>query len=166
VIFGLVNLHYWLIFAGYLHVSADWRKWAWLIGVVALIPVMLVLRNRFPQPTGAAARAMMAAWGSVGIAITVAGIALGLGAWRLQLPLFVVWTFPVVLFTLYGTAWSVAFSVKRRPWYALVAAGCFLATILCGALMGTPSGWLVLGLGLFLLVAAPGAVIAHQARKA
>jgi hypothetical protein len=106
-----------------------------------------------------------ATWSGVGTGITVAGLALGLGAWRLQQPSLVLWTFPLVLFTLYGAAWGVAFAVTRRTWFALVAGGCFVATLACGAFMGRPEEWMVLSLGLFVLVAAPGYAMVRGARS-
>jgi len=52
-------------------------------------------------------------------------------------------------------------SVGRR-WYGVTIAGA--AAVACGLLMGTPAEWLVLAVGLFALVGAPGVVIVRQAR--
>jgi hypothetical protein len=163
---GFVSLFYWLVSAEMLSVPPVMEPWAWLVGVLVLSPVMLLLRKRFPKPSGAASRAVLAAWTGVATGIAVAALAFGLGAWRLGLPAFVVWAFPVVLFILYGTAWSVAYSVMRRTWFARIAGGCFAGALACGFFMGRPEEWLVLSLGLFLLVAAPGFVILRQARRA
>jgi hypothetical protein len=165
VIFGFVSLFYWSLSAGILSVPDAWSPWAWVTGVVALVPVLHLLQRRFPKPSGPASRAMRAAWLGVGSGITVAAIAFALGAWRLQLSSFVLWSFPVVLFTLYGMAWSVAYAVRRRLAFALVAAGCYTAALACGFFMGQPEEWLLLSLGLWALVAAPGFAIVRRARS-
>jgi hypothetical protein len=54
----------------------------------------------------------------------------------------------------------------RRTEFGYIAGGCFAAALTCGFFMGRAEEWLVLSLGLFLLVAAPGAVILRQARRA
>ena len=64
----------------------------------------------------------------------------------------------------FGAGWAVAYSVKRKAWFAWVTAVCFLAAIACGALMGSPDEWLVLALGLFGLVALPGYAVVRQGR--
>jgi hypothetical protein len=166
IIFGCVNLFYWSTAAGVLTVPAAWIPWAWVVGVLVLVPVLLLFQRQYPKPSGAASRAMRAAWQGVGTGITVAGVAFGLGAWRLQLPSIVLWAFPLALFTLYGAAWSVAFAVRRRLTFGFIAGGCYAAAILCGFFMGQAEEWLVLALGLFTLVAAPGIALVHQARNA
>ena len=57
-----------------------------------------------------------------------------------------------------------AYAVKRLNWFAWISAGCFLAAIGEGLLYGSPHQWLVLSLGLFLLVGAPGLVILKKAQ--
>ncbi len=106
-----------------------------------------------------------AAWAGVGAGIVIGGAALGLGAWRLGLPVMATGAFPILLFALYGAAWGVAFAVKRSSWMALIAAGCFAAVVACRLLIGTPAQWLVLALGLFMFVGVPGAMIVLQARR-
>jgi hypothetical protein len=82
------------------------------------------------------------------------------------LPSIVLWVFPVALFTLYGAAWSVAFAVRRRVAFAVVAAGCYAVALGCGLLMGQPEEWLLLSFGLFTFVAAPGFAVVRLARSA
>jgi hypothetical protein len=165
MIFGLTALQYWLIFAGILDVPPGWDGWLWLDGTIVFLVAMTLIQRRIPSRPSAASRAMRAAWAGVGAGITISGIALGIGAWRLGLPVLTTGGFPIVLFALYGAAWGVVFAVKRRTWFALVATGSFAAAIGCGALMGTPEEWLLLALGLFVLVGVPGAAIVRQARR-
>ena len=70
-----------------------------------------------------------------------------------------------MLFTLYGAAWSVVFVVHRRAWYGAIAAACYVMAFLCGLVMSSPTEWLVLSLGTFALVAAPGAVMWREAHE-
>ena len=87
-----------------------------------------------------------------------------LGGARVGNAHLVLWIFPVILFTLYGAAWGVAWVVKRRQWLFNVAVGCFFAAGAEGLLVSSPYQWLVLAAGLLLLVALPGAVILRQSR--
>ncbi len=162
-IFGVTTFIYWLMFAGF--VTLPGGDWLWIAASALFIVAMLIIRRGDTQHS-IATRAMRAAWAGVGGGIIVAGVALAVGATRLNLPVLAVGVFPIVLFTLYGAAWGVASAVMRRGWFALIAGGCFAAAVACGWVLGTPAEWLVLSGGLFVLVAAPGAFIAWQARAA
>jgi hypothetical protein len=164
-VFSLTSFQYWLIFTGILVVPRGWARWLWLDGTVVFFVAMAFIRARMPRQLGAVSRVTQAAWTGVGTGITVGGAALGLGAWRLGLPLVVTGAFPILLFTLYGAAWGIAFAVRRRTALALVAIGCFVVAVACGILMGEPQEWLALALGLLLLVAGPGTAIVLQSRR-
>jgi hypothetical protein len=165
VAFGFVNVQYWLVYAQILELSRAWMPWLWVEGVVVAVVAIPLVSRRFPTTPSAASRGMLAAWSAVGIGITVASVALAMGGARVGIPNFIPAVFPIVLFTLYGAAWWVAFAVKRHTWFALVAGACFAAAIASGWLMGTAQEWLVLALGLFLLVALPGFAIVRKARS-
>ena len=166
VIFGLVAVEYWLIESGLLRVSGLLRAWLWLDGAIPFLVVMALISRKYRgQAPGAATRGLSAAWAGVGVAHVVGAIALIIGGRRLGLPLLVPWVFPLVLFTLFGSAWSVAFAVRRRRAFAFNAAASYLAALLCGLVMGRPEEWLVLAGGLFLLVAVPGAVILRASTR-
>ena len=166
VIFGLVALQQWAIEAGALSVP-DWvRAWGWLDGLVVFVAAMALIARRLPnRAPGAASRALTAAWSGVGVSLIVADLALVAASRALALPLLTPWLFPLVLFTLIGAAWSVAFAVRRRRMSALAAAGSFAAAVLCGALAGRPQEWLALSGGLVLLLAVPGGAIVRAARR-
>jgi hypothetical protein len=165
VIFGLNAFRYWGIEAGFLDWAKPTANWWGLDALAVFLVVLPVLMRRFrAAPRGAASRAMGAAWGAVGIAISVAVTSLILGARGLQLPLLVIWVFPLILFTLYGAAWWIAFAVKRRIWFAGIAIGSFITTLGCGFRMGRSDEWAILSFGLFLWVAAPGVAILREAR--
>ena len=166
VIFGMVALQYWAVFAGALVVPRAWNPWLWLDGLVPYLGVMALVSARLRgRAVGGASRALSAAWGGVGSALMVAVAGLAIAGWRLGMPLFVSWVFPLVLFTLFGAAWVVAYAVRRRAAYLGIAIASFAAAVLCGVVMGQPEEWLVLAAGLFLLVAAPGVQILLALRK-
>jgi hypothetical protein len=129
-----------------------------------MILAMELAKRRLPPATGAAARALSNAWNGVGVALTAGGLGLFAAGWRQHDASFVLATFPILLFSLYGAAWGVAFAVKRLNWFAWISAGCFAAAIAEGLLYKSPHQWLVLSIGLFLLVGLPGLVILKKAR--
>lgn len=167
LIFGLVAIQYWLVDSGRVAAPAAIEPWLWLDGFLPFLLAAFLISRRFRgDAPGATTRAMSAAWSGVGVSLCFAAFALALGGGRLGLHRLAPWVFPLVLFTLLGAAWSVAFAARRRPIFAVSAAASYLAAILCGLVMGRPEEWLVLAGGLFLLVAAPGAGLLRAGRRA
>ena len=164
LVFGVVTLIYWLIYWGPL--ASAWRiGWGlWIAGLVVMIAILEIAKRRLPPPTGSASRALSNAWNGVGIANTAGGLGLFAAGWRMHDAAFILATFPILLFALYGAAWSVAFAVKRLSWFAWISAGCFIAAIAEGLLYRSPHQWLVLSIGLFALVGLPGLVILKNAK--
>ena len=160
LIFALVALQYWAIEAGLLPASPRLRAWLWLDGALPFLVCLVVISAKCRgRPAGAASRAIAAAMSGVGIALLLSDVGLYAASLSLGIPLLIKWMFPLILFVLFGGAWSVAFAVRRRPVLGLAAGGSFAAAILCGAVMGRPEEWLVLATGLVLLVALPGGMI-------
>jgi hypothetical protein len=164
LVFGSLDFAYWLIFAGIVDWLAPARNWLWIAAVAVFVAAGIVVL-RIPRPTSATGRAAGAALGGVGLALMVAEFAFFVGGETLHLRPLALWTLPVVLFALYGAAWSVAFVVKRRSWFGIVAGGCYVAAFFGGLTMGSPTEWLTLSVGLFALVAAPGAVLLREAHE-
>lgn len=162
--FGVVSLVYWLVFSGPLAGAGLPVVWLWPVALMFDIVLVELAKRRLPPASGAAARALSTAWNGVGVSLTGGGLALIAAAWRLHDGAFILATFPILLFSLYGAAWGVAYAVKRLGWFAWVGAGCFLAAIGEGLLYGSPHQWLVLSIGLFLLVGLPGVAILKKAR--
>jgi hypothetical protein len=162
-IFGIVDLAYWTFYRGWLHPPTWMTLWLWAAGLAVFFIIGHLATRRLPAPTGAAARAMAAGWSGVGVSLTAAGAGLILGGLRLHQPQLTLQVFPIVLFALYGSGWAVAYAVKRKAWFAWVTLGCLTTAVACGALMGSPDEWLALSIGLFAMVAAPGAAIVRQA---
>jgi hypothetical protein len=160
LIFGLVAVQYWAIDSAYFAVSPAVNTWLWLDGLIPFLVCMAVILAKFrAQAPGAASRALVATWQGVGTAFIVADVALYAASKELGIPLLVKWVFPLVVFALIGGAWSVAFAVRRRSAFGLLAGGNFAAAILSGIVIGRPQEWLVLAGGLIFLVALPGGVM-------
>jgi hypothetical protein len=159
-----VTLVYWLIYWGPLAMARILGWGLWVAGIVVMVAALMIARRRLPPATGASARALSNAWSGVGVANTAGGLGLLAAGWRMHDATFVLATFPILLFSLYGAAWGVAYAVKRMSWFAWVGAGCFAAAIGEGLLYGSPHQWLVLSIGLFLLVGLPGLAILKKAR--
>jgi hypothetical protein len=163
LVFGVVTFVYWLIFAGPLSAARFVSFWLWVVGLALMILVMSLAKRRLPASSGASARAMSMAWNGVGVSMTAGGLGLLAAGWKLHDGAFVLATFPILLFTLYGAAWGVAFAALRLSWFAWISAGCFAAAIAEGLLYRTPHQWLALSIGLFVLVGLPGLAILKKA---
>jgi hypothetical protein len=165
VIFGTLNVFYWALAADLIDAPGFWQHVPWIGAVFLLLAAVFVLKKRFAGPTNAAGRAVGAASAGVGFGLSAAIVALIGASIQFQIPLLVPKLFPVVLFTLYGAVWCVAYAVGRHAWFVLVAAGCYAAAIACGFLVLRPEEWLVLAAGLWLLVAVPGYLIYRQSNN-
>jgi hypothetical protein len=160
LIFGLVAMQYWSIESGLFAVSPAVRTWLWLDGLIPFLICMTLIAAKYrDHPSGVASRALAATWTGVGTVFIVADIALYAASRELDITLLVKWAFPLVLFALVGGAWGVAFAVRRRRSFGLLAGGNFAAAILSGIVIGRPQEWQVLAGGLLFLVAVPGVVM-------
>jgi hypothetical protein len=164
LVFGAVTFTYWLVFSGYVALPPTVVSWLWAAGVALMILVHMLLNRGVSRATGAASRAVAAAWGGIGVSLLAPCLGLMLGGARIGNAHLVLWIFPTILFTLYGAAWGVAWVVKRRQWLFNVAFACAMTAFVEGGLVSSPHQWLVLSAGLLLLVALPGAVILRQSR--
>src|SRR5579862_4647982 len=164
LVFGALSLVFWLVFLGPLAGARQLVVWLWLAAIAAMFLLIGAANRRLPASTGAAARAMSAAWRGVGLGLTAGGLGLLAAGWRLGDSGFVLATFQILLFALYGAAWGVAYAVKRLSWFGAVSLGCFAGAVLEGLLYRSPHQWLVLSIGLFVLVGVPGLVILRKAR--
>jgi hypothetical protein len=163
--FGLNVIYAWAGLRGLVPWAAEWELWSWLPATIVYIPVMLFLftrgRDIAQTPTG---RAFAAAWTGVGIMTWVIVTVLGIAASHIGPLVWSVW--PALAVSLYGGAWTTVSLVRRRYWGLAVAAGCFATALGCAMLIDTPELWLVMGLGLLLFLALPGALIMSKRRPA
>ncbi|WP_331007161.1 hypothetical protein [Vitreimonas sp.] len=139
-----------------------WAPTVLFCGVLALI----IWKDRKTKVTGAAARALAAVFQGAGLANLVMAFVFGYGAQRAED--FELWLYhPIVVCMFQGVAWFVAWSILRRPWLAIVAAGWFVATVGLGVVFGDIGAYLlILSATLILLMAVPGWVIWRGAKTA
>jgi hypothetical protein len=144
--------------------------WSLAIGIsptlVFLVLLALVLwRGRRAGPTGVVGRAVSYAFNAVGIANLALILVIGSVAWR-QHSLTTWLIYPCTVFVLQGTAWLVAFHLRRRVWLAMVSAGWFV-TAIAMAFCVQALGYFILvaGAGFLLLMVVPGVVMIRLARR-
>lgn len=165
IVFSLVALEYWAVDAHLTGIPQSWRSWLWLDGLAVFLVTLGFIQWGFKgRATGPGSRAISAGWTVLGAALGFAVVGLIAAGFRLALPSLAAWVFPIVLFTLFGASWAIAFAVQRRARHALASGGCGVAAIACGALIASPLEWLALAAGLVLLVALPGALIIRADR--
>ena len=144
--------------------------WSTTIGfaptVVFLVALTwVIVRSGKAPPTGVVGRAVRAGFNGVGMANLALLVII---AWvAIQQHSLVTWLiYPCTVFVLQGAAWLMAYTLRRRAWLGVVAAGWF-ATALAMAFSIQTILYYVLwgGLGLFAWMVVPGLVMIHLARK-
>lgn len=162
--FGLNVIYAWAGISGFVpspDQPRDWMIWAWApaAAIYLLAVIFISLRSR-GVTLGPAARAFAAAWTAVTLmTFTVIGV-LVLASVRTGIGFYPVW--PSLAFALYGGAWTMMGVVRRKLPVIGVAAGCLLTALACAYLTGLNEQWLVVGIGLLLFLAAPGAAMMRK----
>lgn len=110
-------------------------------------------------------RAINAAFAAIGAANLAVTLILFIGAWRLDNQMIGV-LIPCVIFALQGAAWFVAYTLRRRAWLGVVAAGWMVTSIAMAFYVGSITFMLLIGLGILLWMAVPGFVMMRLASKA
>ena len=110
------------------------------------------------QPTGAQ-RAIVNVFGSLGMANL--GLILVIGAVALREHNLTTWLiYPCAVFVLQGAAWLVAYSLLRRGWMGMMAAGWMASAAIMAIFIQTTSVFIVVAGGaLMLFMALPGWLI-------
>lgn len=83
---------------------------------------------------------------------------------RIALPLVVFW--PILIAGIVSAAWFVAYTLRRRAWLGVVAAGWMVTSITMAFYIGSVTFILLIGLGILLWMAVPGFVMLRLASKA
>jgi prepilin-type processing-associated H-X9-DG protein len=163
LIFGLASLTVW-VFA--VRGVGGWMYNAvWGASFVLYMAVLFWLLRTLPKSAGALQAATGVAWSAIGAATFFIGLSLGLMAWRLDMPNLML-VFPSVLLALYGACWMVGAILLRTSWMRLVAAAAFAMAIVNAWFADGHAIWLIYGVSLLALLAAPGFVLMRQGRKA
>lgn len=145
--------------------SPDVESAAQISVTVLFLILLAVMLRRFRDSkfAGVTARTFAAGFAGVGCAaITMVGVLLG-ASWRLHNPM-IFEIMPAAAFALQGAAWMVAYIVRQRPWFGIVAFGWFAAAIGVSVTLNTPALLLVVGFALVFLMFIPGVLIVRAAR--
>lgn len=122
-------------------------------------------KRRAPTPAGRAIEAVFQGAGLANLAIIIAIVAAAVGL-RAYMMIFV---YAAVIFALQGACWFVVWRLKRQGWMLAVALGWLLSGVALGWVLGQGATNLFIAICLFdiwFLMALPGAVLLHSARKA
>ena len=123
-------------------------------------------RHRRSGPIAPAGRAVTAVFATVGLANIALIAVIGSVAWREQS--LTTWLiYPCTVFILQGAAWFVAYAIRRKGWFALVAGAWFVFAIAM-AFNVTAIGYYILyaGVGIWACMALPGWVMMRSAPRA
>lgn len=165
LLYGAQLLFHWGQIAGWLQPPPA-VSLAVIVGVTALFLAALtwsLVRHRGRAAGSTANKAVSVAFGTMGMTnLVILGI-VGLVAWRQQS--WETWLiYGAVVYALQGAAWAVAYTLMKRFWLGLVAAGWFATSLGMAAANGPATYVLISGLGLFLWMLIPGLVLVRQAR--
>lgn len=135
------------------------------VGYLALVLVVELANRKRPRPTGAAGRALTAAFAGVGIANGVT--ALGFGVANLMgMPSDIWMLFPIIVCAFQGACWFLASFVIRRFWTWIVSAGWYLTAVTIPLLIGNMTAYTyALSVALFLLLGVPGFIMWRAGRN-
>jgi len=167
LLYGLQCIGHWLDIVRAVDLSPSGRL-ALAFGptVVFLVVLAVVIwkARRTATAGGAASRALSAAFQGAGLANLVMAFVFAYGAYKAHS--LTIWLYhPIVVCMFQGVAWFVAWTIRRRAWVGLVAAGWFVVTIACGLLVGDIGVFiLTLGIALIILMALPGYVMMRAAK--
>jgi hypothetical protein len=132
--------------------------------VFVAIMIWLNARDRHAPKGGATARAVASVFAGVGLANLALIAILAFSAIRLH-NLEVWLIYPCIVMVLQSMAWFVAWTLRRKPWFGIMALGWLVVGLAMGFTIQIIGLYLtVLGLGLFGLMMVPGLVIMRQAR--
>jgi hypothetical protein len=165
LLYGATTLVAWAMLSGAINLPASWMDWLWIPATLIYVPVLVLLSRRAQSMIpGSGARVWVAAWSAMGLMSGAVLLSLIMARGRIDAPFLLLW--PPVAFALYGGAWTMLAIVRRQSSYGFVAGGAFVTAIVCAMLISTPTQWLVMGIGILLWVAGPGAVIVLGTRAA
>jgi hypothetical protein len=168
-LYGLQCLVHWTQTVGITHLSDTFMLF-FVIGITAafLLALGIVLwRHRKAVQHAVGTRALNAAFNAAGLGNLVLCAVFGLVAWQEKNE--TIWLlYPVTISVAQGCAWFVAYMVNRRLWLASVSVGWYATAVGLGLLIGTDrlaDYILLLAVALLLLMAVPGGMMMHQAKR-
>jgi hypothetical protein len=162
-IFGTASLLIWAGLESH-SVSANVLNLVWPVGAVLFFICLGVFLRRIPGERSASLTGM--AWSGLGWAIFTCVCSLILIAYRTGQWAAAAAIAPVIL-SVYGAAWCIAGAATRTRWLYVCGAASFVAALINA--WAVPEGnlmFLLYGLSLYALVAAPGVRLIRQSAAA
>ena len=128
--------------------------------------IWLIRRNPGAAGGGVTSRAVGSVFGALGLANLALVVIIGSLAWREHS--ITIWLlYPCVVLVLQGMAWLVAYMLRRKTWFAVVALGWFATGIGMALAIKTLGAFIfIAALGFFAFMVIPGFVMMRQARAA
>lgn len=135
--------------------------------VIFIAGLVFLLRRHgatMPASCGLTTKAIRTAFAAIGIS-NLALIAV-IGAVAIREQSLTVWLiYPCTVFVLQGTAWLVAFLLRRHAWHGVIAAGWFAIGIAMAIFVARQDIYILLaGVGFLGLMALPGYLMLRHAR--
>jgi hypothetical protein len=120
--------------------------------------------SKHAPPLGVAARGFDAACRGVGLGMlmTLVVFVAATARWRIG-EVFLV--YPSMMFIGFGAVWFAAYIIWRRAWRLAMALGWFAGAVAMVLSPSAPYFIAIAGLAMLLLMALPGAIMIHEARK-
>lgn len=135
--------------------------------VIFIAGLVFLLRRHgatMPASGGLTTKAIRTAFAAIGISVLALIAVIGAVAIREQ-SLTVWFIFPCTVFVLQGTAWLLAFLLRRHAWHGVIAAGWFATGIAMAIFVTRQDIYILLaGVGLFGFMALPGYLMLRHAR--
>jgi len=157
LLYGFQCLVHWGQAIGAIHLT-DAQGLVFAAGVTAVFIAALFwvgFKHRKTRPTGAAARALSAAFSAVGAANLVMVFVFAYTA--VNQHNFLIWLlYPAMVGVIQGAAWLIAFMIRRRAWLLAVGLGWFATAVVMTITIGTSESVLIMAAACFLLLALPG----------
>lgn len=164
LIYGAASLLVWRLA---LRDPSDWLSinTTWMGAGVICLAVVSVLLRRIPKQATTLQAASGIAWSAAGLMSLFISLSLGVIGWRMQ-SLVPVYGMPSIILAVYGGVWFIGGTLLRQRWMQLCALASFATTLIAAWVATQPAVFLVFGLALLALLAAPGAVLMRQGRTA
>lgn len=166
LLYGFQCLVQWAHIVGLVHLS-DRVMVLFINGVTVVYLVVLgvvLWQDRKTSQKGVGTRAVNSAFGGAGLANLVLLVSFGVVATR-ERSLTIWLLYPATLSVVLGSAWYVAFMIRRRPWLLVVSIGWYATALGLALLTRNLAGYtFLLAAALFALMAAPGAVMRRAGR--
>ena len=135
---------------------------------VLFIPLLIIALShaRKVTPTGVVGRTIATVFSTIGMAnLALAAVIASVALRQHSLTIWLI--FPCAVFVLQGAAWFVAFSLRKRAWLGLVAAGWVICALFMAWFIDQTVWYITFGgIGMFACMVAPGLVMMRLARRA